>query len=57
MLILFLDSLIKNLLVKIVFESYYLKLGLPMFHKRFLILPNFSLIFLIDTFLIKREIP
>ena len=33
----FLASLIKNLLVKAVFASYYLKLSLPMLLKRFLI--------------------
>ena len=49
----FLASVIKNLLVKTVFPHYYLKLSLPMFLKLFLILPNFSLTFLIDKFLTK----
>ena len=47
-------NLIKNLLVKTLFASYYLKLSPPMFLKCFLILPNFSLMFLIDMFLIKK---
>ena len=49
-------SLIKNLLAKTVFASYYLKHSLPMFLKCFFILPNFSLIFLIDMFLIKNNV-
>ena len=47
----FLASLIKNLLVKIVFASYYLKLSLPVSS----FLPNFSLMFLIDIILMKKR--
>ena len=43
----FLAILIRNLLVKTAFASYYLKLRLPMFLRYFLILSNFSLMFLI----------
>ena len=37
----FLADLIKNLLVKLDFESYYLKLSLPMSFKCFLIFASF----------------
>ena len=50
----FLASLIKILVVKAVFASYYMKLGLPMLLRCFLILPNFSLMSLIVMFLIKK---
>ena len=38
----FLVSLIKNLLVKTVFASYYLKLSLPIFPEYFIIFAQFQ---------------
>ena len=51
----FLVSLIKNLLVKTVFASYYLKLCLLMSLKCLLILPNVSFMFLIHMFKNKNK--
>ena len=56
MFMLFLASLIKNLLVKTVYSSYYLKLSLPVFLKCFLIVLNFGIMFLIEMFLIKENV-
>ena len=53
----FLASLIRNLLVKTYFTSYYLNLSLPVYSKTFFyILSNFSLVFLIDMFLLKKRV-
>ena len=38
------------------FVSVHLKLSLPMVLKCFLIFPNFSLMFLLDMFLIKKRV-
>ena len=43
----FISSLIKNIIVKSVFSSYYLKLSMPVSYMC-LDLSNFSLMFLID---------
>ena len=50
----FLADLIKSLLVKGVFASYYLILSLPVLY--FLFLLTFSLMFLIGMFLIKNRL-
>ena len=50
----FLASLVKNILVKTVLASYYLKLSLHMFLKCFLAFANFSLMSLIDRSLINN---
>ena len=52
----FIAGLIKNLLARAAFESYYLKLSLPSFFNVSQFLPNFSLTFLIDIFLIEKRV-
>ena len=42
---------------KLVSANCYLKLNLPVFLKYFLIVPKFSLVLVIDMFLIKKRVP
>ena len=54
MSILFSCQFYQKFAIKTVSASYYLKLSLPMFLKCFLTLSDFSLVFLIDMFLIRK---